>query len=195
MGNEKEVFEQEEEINKEQASEVDESDAAADEEVEHDKEAEEESEEVDLEAELSESKDKYLRLYSEFENYRRRTAKEKIDLIGSASRDVIEALLPILDDFERAIQAGEEGGSEDGDKDNGVALIYNKLKKVLESKGLKQMQIKPGDSFDDEFHEAISQIPAPKKKLEGKIVDVIEPGYYLNDKVIRFAKVVTGAKG
>ncbi len=170
--------------------EVKETEELEQEEIEKEEGEEKEENEVsNLESELSEAKDKYLRLYSEFENFRRRTSKEKIDLIGSASREVVTALLPILDDFERAIKA-----ANDGKQDEGIGLIYNKLVKVLEGKGVKKMEIKQGDDFDPEFHEAISQIPAPKKKLEGKIIDVVEPGYYLNDKVIRFAKVVTGAK-
>lgn len=155
--------------------------------------AEDQQEEKDssesIKADLEEAKDKYLRLYSEFENFRRRTSKEKLELIGTASRELMESLLPVLDDFERSLtQEKEEGDSE------GVRLIYNKLINILTAKGLKKMEIKSGDDFNDEYHEAITQIPAPNKKLAGKIVDVVEPGYYLNDKVIRFAKVVTGAK-
>jgi molecular chaperone GrpE len=146
----------------------------------------------DLQTALGEAKDKYIRLYSEFENFRRRTAKEKMDLITTASRELIEQLLPVLDDFERAMKVMTEEGSEKEDK--GIELIYSKFKKVLESKGVKKMEISPGDEFDDEFHEAITQIPAPEEKLAGKIVDVVEPGYFLGEKVIRFAKVVTGAK-
>jgi molecular chaperone GrpE len=104
---------------------------------------------------------------------------------------VIEGILPVLDDFERAIKAKKEAGE---DEEKGIGLIYNKLKKTLESNGLKPMDTQPGDEFNDEFHEAITQIPAPDEKLAGKIVDIIEPGYFLNDTVIRFAKVVTGAK-
>jgi molecular chaperone GrpE len=143
----------------------------------------------DLQSELQESKDKYLRLYSEFENFRRRTSKEKLELISTASRDLMESLLPVLDDFERSLKLEKE------EMDNeGVRLIYNKMLGILTSKGLKRMEIEPGDEFDDEFHEAITQIPAPDKNLAGKIVDIVEPGYYQGEKVIRFAKVVTGAK-
>ncbi|MAX27130.1 MAG: nucleotide exchange factor GrpE [Phycisphaeraceae bacterium] len=155
-----------------------------------------EEEEVDeteqLKSELSESKDKYLRLYSEFENFRRRTAKEKLDLIGSATKDLISDLLPVLDDFERAFKSIDEK-ADSGSAKEGIELIFNKLSKILEQKGLKKVEVKSGDKFDDELHEAITQTPAGKK-MEGKIVDVIENGYSLNDKVIRFAKVVTGAK-
>lgn len=141
-----------------------------------------------LKIDVAEAKDKYLRLYSEFENFRRRTSKEKIELITTANREVVEAILPVLDDFERSIKAQGEEESE------GVKLIFNKLKNILEGKGLKRMEISTGDDFNDEFHEAITQIPAPSEDLAGKIVDVVEPGYYLGEKVIRFAKVVTGAK-
>lgn len=144
-----------------------------------------------LSAELQESRDKYLRLYSEFENFRRRTAKERIELIGSAAKDLVEVLVPVLDDFERALKSFES--EADKAAREGIELIYNKFKKVLESKGLKKMEVTKGDAFNDDFHEAITQIPA-EKDLEGKIVDVVENGYFLNDKVVRFAKVVTGAK-
>lgn len=142
-----------------------------------------------MKAEIQESKDKYLRLYSEFENFRRRTSKEKLELISTASRDLMEALLPVMDDFERSLQQDKEAVDNEG-----VKLIYNKLGNILTSKGLKKMEIAAGDEFNDEFHEAITQIPAPDPSLAGKIVDVVEPGYYLGEKVIRFAKVVTGAK-
>ncbi len=141
----------------------------------------------------ADAKDKYLRLYSEFENFRRRTAKERIDLIATASRDVIENLLSVLDDFDRASQSANDEKATLETVKEGMDLIQQKMTKTLQAKGLKKMDIKKGDKFDDEFHEAITQIPA-EKKLEGKIVDVVEPGYFLNDTVIRFAKVVTGAK-
>jgi len=143
--------------------------------------------------ELSEIKDKYLRLYSEFDNFRRRTAKEKLDLVSTANEDLMIELLPVIDDFERAIKSFD---SDNGDVENmkeGVMLIFNKLNNVTEKKGLKGMETNPGDDFNSELHDAISHIPAPEEKLKGKIIDTIEKGYYLNDKVIRFAKVVTGA--
>ena len=147
--------------------------------------------EVDkLTGELSEAKDKHLRLYSEFENYRRRTAQERVELIGSANADLMTALLPILDDFERAKEAAEAAGTSTDQE--GMNLIYQKLVKELKSKGLKPMENLEGKSFDAEIHEAISQIPAPKKNLKNRIVAVVEKGYYLNDKVIRYAKVVIG---
>ncbi|MEQ9306190.1 MAG: nucleotide exchange factor GrpE [Marinoscillum sp.] len=159
-------------------------------------ESTEESSEVDeiekLQREVSEAKDKYLRLYSEFENFRRRTAKEKIELIGSANKDLVENLVPVLDDFERALKSMEENEELSPAKE-GTDLIYNKFKKVLEAKGLKKMEVNKGDDFNDDFHEAITQIPAGDE-LAGKVVDVVENGYFLSDKVVRFAKVVTGAK-
>ena len=151
----------------------------------------EEIEEVDevakLKEELSEWKNKHHRLYAEFDNYRRRSLKEKAELIKTASESIILELLPILDDFERAIKANEEAG----DDIEGIILIYNKFKLNLEKKGLKKME-SIGEEFNPEIHEAIAQIPAPKKKQKNKVLDVIESGYMLHDKVIRFAKVVVG---
>lgn len=145
-----------------------------------------------LKQELDESKDKYLRLYSEFENFRRRTAKEKLDMVGSANEHLIQDLLPVLDDFERADKSMSEETEFSAIKE-GIDLIYNKFKKVLEQKGLKKIEADKGSSFDLELHEAITQIPAPEEELKGKVVDVVENGYQLNEKVIRFTKVVTGA--
>lgn len=143
-----------------------------------------------LSIENKELKEKYLRLYSEFENYRRRTAKERLELIKTASEDVIQEMIPILDDFERAMKAEEK---ETGEKaTEGRQLIYNKMVKILASKGLKSMGDLVGKSFDAEMHEAITQIPAPSEEFKGKIVDVIERGYLLGDKVVRYAKVVIG---
>lgn len=147
---------------------------------------------AELEAQLAESKDKYLRLYSEFENFRRRTAREKLDLINTAGESIMTELLPVLDDFERAMKSASED-SEETSMREGMDLIYQKLKKALEQKGLKNMNSEIGQDFDPDFHEAITQIPAPEKKLKGKIVDVIEKGYLIKDKVIRYAKVVTGS--
>ncbi len=150
------------------------------------------SKKEELKQELAEAKDKYLRLYSEFENFRRRTAKEKLELVGTANEGLMHSLLPILDDFERA----DKSYSEDMDAKSikeGVDLIYNKFKNVLEQKGIKKIEVEKGSDFDTELHEAITQIPAPEEELKGKIVDVIENGYLLSDKVIRYAKVVTGA--
>ncbi len=149
-----------------------------------------EESETKRENELAEAKDKYLRLYSEFENFRRRTSKERLDLISTANKDLMADLLPVLDDFERAMAAG--AGDEKAFRE-GIELIQQKFQKSLEQKGLKKMEVKQGDKFDDEKHEAITQIPS-EKKLEGKVVDVVEAGYTLGEKVVRFAKVVVGAK-
>lgn len=150
----------------------------------------EQSEIEKITQELNELKDKHLRLYSEFENFRRRTAKERLELISSANADLVASVLPVLDDFERAIEAADKADSNV--EQEGVNLIYQKLLKELNKKGLKPMDNLEGTKFDAEIHEAISQIPAPKKKLKDRIIHVVEKGYYLNDKVIRYAKVVIG---
>lgn len=156
---------------------------------------EEQAEEKDPLAELQEKydqlNDKYLRMYSEFENFRRRTAKERLELMKSAGEDVFKLLLPIIDDFERA-RTNMETAEDVPSVKEGVELIYNKLIKELENKGLKPMETK-GETFDSEIHEAITQIPAPSDDLKGKVVDEIEKGYFLNEKVIRYAKVVVGS--
>ncbi len=139
---------------------------------------------------LAAEKDKFLRLFAEFENYKRRTTKERLELYKTAGQEVIQALLPVVDDFDRALN--EFKGDKDDVHVKGMTLISNKFKETLKSKGLEEMQVKAGDAFDADQHEAITQIPAPNKKLKGKIVDVIEKGYKLGDKIIRFPKVVTG---
>ena len=144
-----------------------------------------------LKQELGLANDRYLRLYAEFDNFRRRTAKEREDARKSEGKDVIVALLPVLDDFDRAIRSIENSTDITAVKE-GVALIQNKLKNVLAQKGLKEMQ-SIGTAFDPEIHEAITNIPAPSDDLQGKVVDEMEKGYYLNDKVARFAKVIVGA--
>ncbi|RRB07636.1 nucleotide exchange factor GrpE [Larkinella rosea] len=141
--------------------------------------------------ELGDLKDKYLRLYADFENFRRRTAKEKVDLISNANEGLLVALLPVLDDFERALKAAETASDVDALK-AGVQLIFNKFYKVLESKGVKPME-SVGQVFNPDLHEAITQFPAPSDDLKGKIIDETEKGYHLNDKVIRFAKVILGS--
>jgi molecular chaperone GrpE len=139
---------------------------------------------------LAEEKDRYIRLYAEFENYKKRTSKEKMEFFQYANQDMMVSMLGVLDDFERAIkEIAKNGNAADL---QGVELIYNKFKNKLTEKGLKPMEVRAGDSFNVDFHEAITQIPAPSDDLKGKIVDVIETGYTLGDKVIRFAKVVTG---
>jgi molecular chaperone GrpE len=144
-----------------------------------------------LEIDLAESKDKFLRLYSEFENFRRRNAKERLELVKTASEDVIADLLPVMDDFERAEKSFEDQAENEGLKE-GFTIIKNKFEKTLINKGLKAMESEAGIEFDPEIHEAITKIPAPDEKLKGKVVDVVEKGYLLNEKVIRFAKVVIG---
>jgi molecular chaperone GrpE len=143
-----------------------------------------------MEEKYDELNDKFVRLYAEFDNFRRRTNKEKVDLISSASASILKDLVPVLDDFERALENNEKSDDIEAVKE-GVKLVAHKFKSLLESKGLKQMVAK-GEPFDSEFHEAIANIPAPDESLKGKVVDDVEKGYLLNDKVIRFAKVVVG---
>lgn len=138
----------------------------------------------------NELNDKYLRLYSEFDNYRRRTAKERLELFKTAGQDIMTDLIPIMDDFERAMQNMDKKADVKSVR-KGVDLVYNKFRSTLESKGLKPFK-SIELAFDPEVHEAITKIPAPSKKLKGKVVDEIEKGYMLNDKVIRYAKVVVG---
>ncbi len=152
---------------------------------------EELSEEEKLKKEVEQLNDKYLRLYSEFENFRRRTQKEKLELYKTAGEDIIKSLLPVMDDFERAKKSMDEGGDIDSLK-QGVDLIFNKLMHVFRSNGAKPMESAVGKDFDSEIHEAVTQIPAPSKKEKGKVIDEIEKGYTLNEKVIRYAKVVVG---
>lgn len=138
---------------------------------------------------IAELNDKHLRLFAEFENFKKRTAKERIELYKTAGENVLSAIIPILDDFERSIKAKKEAGEKLED-DQGVNLIYNKLKTTLESKGLKEIDNPIGLELNTDFHEAITNIPAPSEEMKGKIIDVIEKGYFLNEKVIRYAKVV-----
>ena len=155
-----------------------------------DKEVEKKSSENEIQKEDQDFKEKYIRLYSEYENYRKRTAREKIDLITNASENLIKELLPILDDFERAIDNNKNVEDASVLKE-GFDLIYSKMHKGLVNQGLKPMEAN-GKDFDSEIHEAITKIPAPNEKLKGKVVDVIEKGYQINEKVIRYAKVVVG---
>lgn len=148
------------------------------------------TEEEKLKQEVDHQKDKYLRLFAEFENYKRRTSKERLDLFKTASQELMQAMLPVLDDFDRALK--EINKSEDDNLIQGVELISNKLRETLKSKGLEPMSVKEGDNFDADIHEAVTQIPAPDKSMKGKIMDVVERGYTLGDKIIRFPKVVTG---
>ena len=146
--------------------------------------------EEQLTQDLATEKDKYIRLFAEFENYKRRTSKERIELFKTANQEVLQAMLPVLDDFDRALI--EIAKSEDEVMLKGVELIHEKLKSTLTSKGLEQVELAVGDAFDADFAEAITQIPAPSDNLKGKIVDILEKGYKLGDKIIRFPKVVIG---
>ena len=147
-------------------------------------------EDLKLEDQLNEEKDKFLRLFAEFENYKRRTAKERIELFSTASEEVMISLLPILDDFDRASVEIEKDLENETLK--GVLLIKNKLFDSLKSKGLSLVDVKKGDEFNADDHEAVTQIPAPSKDMVGKIIDIIEKGYKLGEKVIRYPKVVIG---
>ena len=147
-------------------------------------------EDLKLEDQLKEEKDKFLMLFAEFENYKRRTAKERIELFSTASEEVMISLLPILDDFDRASAEIEKNLENETLK--GVMLIKNKLFDSLKSKGLSLVDVKKGDEFNADDHEAVTQIPAPSKDMVGKIIDIIEKGYKLGEKVIRYPKVVIG---
>jgi molecular chaperone GrpE len=142
-------------------------------------------------SELAVMKDKYLRLYADFENFRRRTAKEKLELISTASEGLMVTLLPVVDDFERAMQS-LESATDAAAAMEGINLIYSKFTKILEAKGLKPMNSK-GEPFNADLHESVTQFPAPTEDLKGKVIEEIEKGYLLNDKVIRYAKVIVGA--
>ncbi len=144
----------------------------------------------DAAGELEKEKDKFLRLFAEFENYKRRTAKERLELFKTANQEVLLALLPVMDDFDRALQEISKSGDEQLLK--GVELIHEKLKSTLSSKGLEIVEVRAGDAFNADYAEAITQIPAPSEDLKGKIVDVLEKGYKLGDRIIRFPKVVIG---
>ncbi len=142
-----------------------------------------------LQDELAEAKDKYVRLYAEFENHRRRTSKEKLEMIQGANEQLLRALLPVMDDFERAEKSFKDLNTKESE---GFFLIQNKYKKILEQYGVKVMEFTANTSFDAEIHEAITQVPVTDDSKKGKVIDVVEKGYLLNDKVIRFAKVIVG---
>ncbi|MFT5778399.1 MAG: molecular chaperone GrpE [Crocinitomicaceae bacterium] len=154
------------------------------------KEVVEEPAEPTIEDKYTELNDKYLRIHAEFDNYRKRTNKEKLDIISTANAGILKDLIPVIDDFDRAIVNNETADDLKGVKE-GFNLIFNKFKSTLELKGLKAMDSK-GEVFDSEIHEAIANVPAPSKKMRGKVIEAVEKGYYLNDKVIRYAKVVVG---
>ncbi len=145
---------------------------------------------ADYQSELEQSKDKYLRLFAEFENYKKRTLKERIELLDTAAEDTIKALLPVLDDFERAKKSAEDESTDESFSE-GVQLVYHKLSNTMEQLGLKQMDM--GDmTFDDQQHDAITHLPVNDPTKDGKIIDIVEPGYLLKGKIIRYAKVVVG---
>jgi molecular chaperone GrpE len=144
----------------------------------------------DLTAKNEELKDKYLRLFADFDNYKKRMAKERLELIESAGKNFFKLLLPVVDDFERALKAFENAENHIAQKE-GVELVYQKLIKILESKGVKAMETN-GKEFNADLHEAIAEVPAPSDELKGKIMDTVEKGYYLQDKILRHAKVVVG---
>jgi len=143
-----------------------------------------------LREDLGKEKDKFLRLFAEFENFKKRNAKERVELFKTANQEVLLALLPVLDDFDRAV--AEIGKSGDENLLKGVTLIHDKFRNTLSGKGLEQIEVRAGDAFNADYAEAITQIPSPTPELKGKIVDVIEKGYKLGDRIIRFPKVVTG---
>lgn len=143
-----------------------------------------------LEKSVASEQDKFLRLFAEFENYKKRTSKERMDLFKTANQEVIVAMLPVVDDFERAMK--ELSKEEDSELYKGVSLIQNKFIGVLKNKGLEEVAASAGDIFDSEIHDAITQIPVPDKEMKGKIIDVIEKGFQLGDKIIRHPKVVVG---
>ena len=143
-----------------------------------------------LEEELQKEKERYLRLFAEFENYKKRTGRERLDLFKTASQDVMTSLLPVLDDFDRALKEIEK--ADDDELLKGVSLISNKFRETLRQKGLEPIGTKEGDTFDAEIHAAVTQIPAPNDELKGKIIDVIEKGYTLGERIIRYPKVVIG---
>lgn len=195
MSQEEKVFEKEQAANESQVTEAKE---AAAEQTTHtegrhkrnhkrrtDKDSENSEKVQELGQKLVEANDKYVRMYSEYENYRKRTNMEKADLILNGGKEVVKAILPVVDDMERALQAmaDEEGAKE------GVQLIYNKLMNILSQKGLKPIEAK-GAKFDENLHEAVTQFPASEESQKGTVIDVVEKGYYLNDKVLRYAKVV-----
>jgi molecular chaperone GrpE len=169
------------------AENVENTDAAANE----TEQAPELSAEEKLQAEVQQLNDKYLRLYAEFDNYKRRTQKERVELLQTAGKDVIVSLLPVLDDFDRALKAMETAADVAPVKE-GILLVSTKLKNTLAQKGLKDVE-SISQPFNTDFHEAITNIPAPTEELKGKVIDEVEKGYTLNDNVIRFAKVVVGA--
>ena len=149
-----------------------------------------EEEIIELKQQVGELKDKYLRVYAEFENFRKRSVREKLDMMKTAAQDTMSVLLPVLDDFDRAKKSADSPDSEEKFSE-GIELLYHKLYNILKNKGLDSME-STGETFDPELHEAITEIPAPTEEMKGKVIDTIEKGYKLKDKIIRHAKVVVG---
>jgi molecular chaperone GrpE len=143
-----------------------------------------------LQNQLAEQKDKYLRLFADFDNYKKRTAKERLELLNTAGKDIILSVIPVIDDFERAIAVADKATDAESVKE-GMLLIKNKMFSTLEQRGLRPMET-IGEAFDPEKHEAITEIPAPNDEMKGKVIDQVEKGYFMNDKIIRYAKVVVG---
>jgi molecular chaperone GrpE len=193
--------EQEEQAKKQEATEEQKEDKGTDEDKEDkkakgkkkggdkDKEKKSKKEKTDAEK-LAELNDKYLRLTAEYDNYRRRTLKEKMELSKSAGEEILQSMLPVIDDFDRALESIDESQDIEAVKE-GIHLIYNKFRDVMEQQGVKEIEAKDQE-FDTDKHEAVSKIPAPSEDMKGKVVDVVQKGYYLNDKVLRFSKVVVG---
>ena len=190
MDKKSKVEEMGEEIKDAQSVEIPELNEDIQEEAQHEAEESVLSEEEKLREELAKEKDKFLRLFAEFENFKKRTSKERMDLYKTAGQEVIVALLPVMDDFDRALK--ELSKSEDKEMYKGVELISTKLKETLKGKGLEQIKVSAGDVFDAEVHDAITQISAPNKKMKGKIIDVIEKGFKMGERIIRHPKVVVG---
>lgn len=179
-----------EDINKEPLSENEVAEEQLNPETESTAEPQQQNEVEKLQGDLALEKDKFLRLFAEFENYKKRTAKERVELYKTAGQDVVSSLLPVLDDFDRALI--EISKTKEKEVLKGVELIHQKMRNVLGGQGLSEIEIAAGDVFDAEIHDAITQIPSPSEDLKGKIVDVIEKGYALGDKIIRHPKVVVG---
>lgn len=190
--NKKDIENNQDDSFKDQVEEIlDQSNDAEVEDQDADNENDEDFSEVDeLKEDLKKEKDKFLRLFAEFENYKRRTSKERLELFKTANQEVMSALLPVMDDFDRALV--EIRKTDDKNLLKGVELIHNKLSETLKNKGLQAIEVEKGETFDADIHEAITQIPAPTEDLKGKIVDVVERGYKLGERIIRFPKVVTG---
>ena len=145
---------------------------------------------LEAEASIAQEKDKFMRLFAEFENYKKRTSKERLELFKTANQEVVTAMLPVLDDFERAVQEIQKNST--AETLTGIQLIYNKFSEILKNQGLNVVEVEKGDTFDPEIHEAITQIPAPEENLKGKIIDIITSGYSLGERIIRYPKVVVG---